>query len=159
MSTYSPQTLGWWMDERRGELALTWQQVAEEAGVSTETLYRIADGRQMRTTTKKGVERALRWQRGSVDRILAGGKPVPLPDEASPSTDDVGVASRAPARVDPGSATWGDLRREIAWWHYRLRDTPEDYERLLYLLDLSGMFEGRPVSTQGGAQGDARSDP
>lgn len=86
MSTYSPQTLGWWMDERRGELALTWQQVADEAGVSTETLYRIADGgRTPRTTTRKGIERALQWQPGSIDAIAASGKPAPLaePEQAS----------------------------------------------------------------------------
>lgn len=81
MSTYSPQTLGWWMDERRGELALTWDQVADVADVSTQTLYSAATGRRMRTTTKKGIERALKWRPGSVDDILNGGEPEPLADD------------------------------------------------------------------------------
>lgn len=78
MSTDSPPSLRWWMDERRGELGLTWQQVAERAGVSTETLYRAAEGRQMRTTTRKGIERALEWEPGGVDAVLTGQTPQPL---------------------------------------------------------------------------------
>lgn len=75
MSAYDTHTLGWWMDERRGELGLTWEQVAERADLSTETLYRAASGRSMRTTTKKGIERALYWRSGAVDAILSGGQP------------------------------------------------------------------------------------
>lgn len=88
MSAYDTHTLGWWMDERRGELGLTWDQVAEQAGLSTETLYRAASGRSMRTTTKKGIERALRWRNGAVDAILAGGKPTPEKESSSLHYDD-----------------------------------------------------------------------
>jgi hypothetical protein len=70
------------MDERRGELGLLWDEVAERAGVSAETLRRATDapGR-MRTTTKKGVERALHWKRGSIDSIASGGEPTALAEE------------------------------------------------------------------------------
>lgn len=82
------------------------------------------------------------WDRETPKAILEGGT--------------VAVASEpAPERVDPGSATWGDLRRELKWWHGRLRDTPEHYERLLYLLDLSAQLESRAASTEGGVQLDA----
>lgn len=75
---YDPGTLGWWMDERRGELGLTWDQVAEIADVSSETLRRTAatDGSTMRTTTKKGVERALRWGPDYARRISNGHPPI-----------------------------------------------------------------------------------
>jgi hypothetical protein len=111
MSTYSPQTLGWWMDERRGELALTWQQVADTAGVSTETLYR-ADDRAMRTTTKHGIERALRWQRGSVDAIKRGEKPTPLPQEES-------EPSQGPAEPEPADYADEHEYMSAVYWYLR----------------------------------------
>lgn len=82
---YEPATLGWWMDERRGELGLTWHEVAEAAGVSVPTLRRNAnDPSGMRTTTKKKIERALRWESGSIDAILDRGEPTPVePEPAS----------------------------------------------------------------------------
>lgn len=83
MTTYEHGTLGWWMDERRGELGLTWNDVAERTGVSPETIYRVAKGRQrgpMRTTTKRGIERALNWAPGSIDTIATGGEPTPVND-------------------------------------------------------------------------------
>lgn len=86
MTTYEPGTIGWWMDERRGHLRMTWDNVAEVAGVSVETVYRAASGRPMRTPTKKGIEEALRWAPGSVDAILDGGEPTPL-DAAEPEPD------------------------------------------------------------------------
>jgi hypothetical protein len=89
---YAPQSLGWWMDDRRGELGLKWENVAERAKVSPETLRRNAsDPTRMRTTTLKGIERALRWESGSIDRILDGGSPVALPEpdpEPDPDDDD-----------------------------------------------------------------------
>lgn len=79
-------TLGWWLDERRGELGLTWEQVAERAGVSVQTIFRAINGTPMRTTTRKGIERALEWASGSIDEIERGGSPTVL------------VASPAPPR-------------------------------------------------------------
>lgn len=105
MSTDGPQTLRWWMDERRGELGLTWQQVADRAGVSTETLYRAADGRQMRTTTRKGIERALEWEPGSVAAVIRGQHP----------TAKLASEAQSPA-ADPDyiPAGWSD-REEQLW--------------------------------------------
>ena len=69
----------WWIDDRRSDLGMTWDDLAREAGVSTETL-RLAGERRMRTTSKKKIESALRWKRGSIDAIWAGGEPTPLPN-------------------------------------------------------------------------------
>jgi predicted DNA-binding transcriptional regulator AlpA len=94
------------MDERRGELALTWDEVATEAGISVQTIYRAINGTPMRTTTRKGLERALRWESGSVDRILDGGSPVALPEpdpEPDPDDDELTVEEleRALAHLRP----------------------------------------------------------
>ena len=70
----------WWIDDRRSDLGMTWDDLAGEAGVSTETLRLASDRPHMRTTSKRKIEKALRWQRGSIDAIRAGGEPTPLPD-------------------------------------------------------------------------------
>lgn len=75
-------TVGWEIDERRAELGMRWQDLAEAAGVSRQRLYEIRDSgsasSRMRTTTKKKIERALQWERGSIDAILRGGDPTPI---------------------------------------------------------------------------------
>jgi hypothetical protein len=66
------------MDERRAELQLTWNEVAEKAGITREGLRRTRVGTgHIRSLTKHGIEKALAWERGSVDTILAGGEPTP----------------------------------------------------------------------------------
>lgn len=65
------------MDERRVDLDLRWADVASAAGVTTETLRQARNGPgEIRPLTKRGIERALGWDRGSVSRVLAGGDPV-----------------------------------------------------------------------------------
>lgn len=67
------------MDSRRVDLALRWADVAAMSGVSTETLRQARQGPgAIRPLTKRGIERALQWEAGSVNRILAGGEPVPV---------------------------------------------------------------------------------
>lgn len=65
------------MDERRRELGKTWDQVADEAGLTKEGLrgIRRGEGATIRPLSKAGIERALRWTPGSVEDILAGGDP------------------------------------------------------------------------------------
>lgn len=79
------------MEDRRVDLALRWADVAVRADVSTETLRQARQGPgAIRPLTKRGIERALGWEQGSVDRILAGGNPVPIDvnvrDELPPLT-------------------------------------------------------------------------
>jgi hypothetical protein len=67
------------MDERRRQLRLTWDQVATLAKIHRETLRQIRRrNSELRPLTKAGLEIALQWQPGSVDRILAGRGPLPL---------------------------------------------------------------------------------
>jgi hypothetical protein len=71
------QRLARLMDERREELGLHWNEVAEDAGITKEGLRSVRfEVRQIRPKTKRGLERALDWDAGSFDRILEGGDPV-----------------------------------------------------------------------------------
>jgi hypothetical protein len=72
------------MDERRRQLRLTWDQVATLAKIHRETLRQIRrSNSELRPLTKAGLEIALQWQPGSVDRILAGRGPLPLDQAAA----------------------------------------------------------------------------
>jgi hypothetical protein len=81
---HEPGTLGWWVDDRRAELDMTWNELAERAGLGKETLFRAIQGRPMRTRTKKAIERALQWQSGSIDAIRRGGRPANLVEDIQP---------------------------------------------------------------------------
>lgn len=140
-----------WMDGRRRELRIMWAEVARRAGMSPQNLLRIRKGQiSISWDAAAGIESALRWVAGSVEAaVLRGVAPTEI-------TDGGPTAPAAARPHDPEPATWSDLRRELAWWHGRLRDTPEDYQRLLYLLELSAQLEDSPLSTQGGLQIDAQ---
>ena len=70
------------MEDRRAQLGLFWRDVAETAGLTTEGLRGMREGsKDIRPTTKTGVERALRWAYGSIEAVLSGGDPTPLADE------------------------------------------------------------------------------
>ena len=67
------------MDERRDELELLWNDVAKLAGLTREGLRTVRVGnRNIKPETRRGIERALQWERGSVRAILSGGEPTPL---------------------------------------------------------------------------------
>ncbi|MEV1201687.1 hypothetical protein [Microbispora rosea] len=62
------------MDRRREELGLLWNDVADRAGLTKEGLRTVRFGTgKMRPPTKRGLEEALQWKRGSIDRYLETG--------------------------------------------------------------------------------------
>lgn len=66
------------MDQRRLDLHLTWQDVAERGGVSLRALANARTGDSpIRPLTQAGIETGLQWEDGTVEIILAGGDPVP----------------------------------------------------------------------------------
>lgn len=76
METTTP--LGEAMNQRRIELGLSWDQIADKAQVSTAFLREYRKGRKgARDLTKALLEDALKWRRGSLDAIAAGGQPEP----------------------------------------------------------------------------------
>jgi hypothetical protein len=68
------------MDDRRKALRITWVDVARTAGMGDRTLYNVRTGISGGDdSTRAGIEDALRWARGSIQAILDGGEPAPLP--------------------------------------------------------------------------------
>jgi ribosomal protein L30/L7E len=64
------------MDQRRRDLGMAWSRIAADAGITVETLRALRRGaNEPSNLTKSGIERALQWGRGSVDKVLAGGEP------------------------------------------------------------------------------------
>lgn len=61
----------------------TLAEFAEATGLSTSLIDDVENGRRtrFRPSTIAAIEGALRWAPGSIQRILEGGQPVPLPDE------------------------------------------------------------------------------
>ena len=85
------------MDNRRRQLGLRWQDVADAGDLSLKTLYsaRQPDGAAIAPLTQRKIEIGLRWEHGSVRRILdEGGDPVCLDGDGSVLT---------PLRVVPAS--------------------------------------------------------
>lgn len=87
------QRLAQHMDDRRLDLGLRWTDVAEDSGLTTETLRQVRFGTgEIRGLTMTAIESALGWERGSIRAVLAGGKPTVLTEaqggeERSPKPD------------------------------------------------------------------------
>lgn len=87
------------MEARRADLRIKWQDVARIADFSIATLGRVKRGEgELTTDTKYGLEDGLRWARGSVDAILAGGKPTPRESAPAPTRTAVPYEWSATAR-------------------------------------------------------------
>lgn len=64
---------------RRKHLRMTQAEVDAAGGPSPKTLQQIEAGSaaSIKTHTKRGLEMALGWMQGDVDRVLDGGEPTP----------------------------------------------------------------------------------
>jgi len=84
----NPKTLKEWLDERRDELEMTLGDVADAAGLSEEGIRKVVTGqRSPRSSTRRKIERAVRWAAGSIDAIERGETPVKLEDaQPAPAT-------------------------------------------------------------------------
>lgn len=102
------------MNRRRLDLGMKWRDVASDGGISYEALRsaRVGDAAPA-DLTKRGIERALKWQPGSVDAILAGGEPTPL--------------NEAPAR----EVTVADLAAQLAEEKQARMDLERRFDELL----------------------------
>lgn len=75
------------MTARAEDLDLLWNQVADQAGMSYGNLHKIRTGAiSITSRAKRGIERALQWERGSVDNVLAGRDPTPIQMDQPPLT-------------------------------------------------------------------------
>lgn len=106
------------MEDRRVELGLRWQDVADAATaagfkVSLKTLHSVRAGTaDVRPLTRRGIEVGLQWEAGSVQAILDDRDPAPLPDAALITTAPEQVP-RPPADADLIVGAFG-LFRQVA---------------------------------------------
>lgn len=147
------QRLAELMEQRRKDLRLRWQDVAERSGLSLKTLHSVrSSDKRVAELTKTGIEDGLRWEHGSIDLVLAGGDPVPL------SSDAPGLHGAVPLSVPPGEAA--DIATTILARRYDVNpDDPADpWLRpvrqeiadaiMVHGADATGseIFHGRPAS-------------
>lgn len=102
------------MEDRRVSLGLRWADVADLAGTTTETLRqaRFGDG-EIRPLTRRGIEDALGWARGSVAAVLAGGQPT-VTTEVAPikNSSDIQTSSSLPPSIEEAIGADPDLLDE-----------------------------------------------
>lgn len=66
------------VDEERQRLRLSWARLAKSAGMSARTIYDLRAGERTsyQPETLDRLELALRWEPGSIDRVLSGRSPI-----------------------------------------------------------------------------------
>jgi transcriptional regulator with XRE-family HTH domain len=107
--------------DRRLELGLSWKEVAQAADISEATLRAIRNGaNEPSALTARGIERALGWTAGSVERVLDGGAPGTAPGGPTRPSPKSDALERFLARPVP---TDEELRRSAL--------QPETIEALL----------------------------
>ncbi len=85
---------------RRRELDLSVRAAADIAGIARNTWIGVEDGsRRTADNNYGGIERALKWQTGSIAAVLAGGIPTPLGTQTPPAEPRPGIANAALIRV------------------------------------------------------------
>lgn len=86
--------LGAAIRERRAALGLTQSQVRERGGPAVETVRALENNRATSLSSRKRreLERALSWEEGSIDSILAGSHPIPRFPVAPDSTEQFALA-------------------------------------------------------------------
>lgn len=83
------ERLGAYVVQRRNELGYGSQSALEEvSGVSYRTISRLETGHSIGKNNLRKIERALQWQLGSMERILAGGEPISGAGPVSPARDE-----------------------------------------------------------------------
>lgn len=96
------------LDQRRVDLDLTWRELADAARMSEPALRAIRRGTYAPSIrTKRRLELAAGWQRGSIDAILKGGEPVLVDPLEALSTDELRLLRDAISRAvqDLGEAS------------------------------------------------------
>lgn len=107
-----------WIEYRADELRLfNWTQLAEDAGVSRETLRKIRSGEveRPRRQTKRAIERVLEWRSGSIDDIAKGLPPTVIEHR---TTEDPPMRRRAHVEQVPDGlldASRAELNRVADW--------------------------------------------
>jgi transcriptional regulator with XRE-family HTH domain len=119
MQDRNRQHLAALMEQRKDELGLSWEQIADRGGISRETMQQVRLGSsQMRYRTKRAVERGLAWPERFVDDVL---------DQRTRELSDQPVSRAAiesgdlsPAQVVKVLAALAELGdADLFWQNYR----------------------------------------
>lgn len=131
--TRSSTALDTAINRRRIQLGLPWKELAARAGVTQQTLLQLRRGERVAELTEGGVEDALQWQRGSIQKIRdglaatsgSGDSPSTPPGGALPvrhySEPQVPVALRDVEDWVEGISWWPSRRDPEGIIVYRLR--------------------------------------
>ena len=108
-----------WMNARRLALRMKWTEVAQKADMTPQNLLRIRQGTIGITwDAADGIERALRWERGSVESaVLEGHEPIALPP--SPTSGTAPEGDEMPPEPAPSNEPSPEPRPE---------DYPDEHE-------------------------------
>ena len=121
---------------RRTELGMrTTKALADEAGLTPRALGDLENSRRDNYSagTKLQIERALRWEAGSIDAVLSGGEPKPLPGgqaqprvglEENPAEDIPDLMAFAGDLLDAAERHGGDMDADgmtVAFIHPAVR--------------------------------------
>jgi hypothetical protein len=116
----SDKTLAQWLTEQRTHLRISKAEAARRAGVGRMTWWEWEMGRRVPYDSNfGGIEGAMEWPRGSVQEIIAGGKPLNEPDQDDESDDDNRPV--APDLVPDGKGWTAE--------HQQLMDAIDNYAR------------------------------
>lgn len=120
------------MDERRQALGMTWAEVANDAKITVETLRALRRGNnQPSTLTKRGLERALQWESGSVERVLAGDDPIPARAHSAPPAKAAGAVAPVSEAADPVEAQFRALLEQAQQYtNARLAELAQKVEKV-----------------------------
>jgi len=93
------------MEERRLQLRMSWTRLAQEAQISPQALRSIRRGEYRPSRlTAQALDDALAWERGSVERVLAGGEPEVAGEASARLTQQTALTAHGtvepPARPD-----------------------------------------------------------
>lgn len=110
MTKRSKAEVGERVKARRLALGLTEGQVIQAAKIDTKTYGSLEDGsRWPQERTRLRIEPVLRWQPGSIDRLLNGGEPIEISAADDPAVqrhEDGGDISHVPEFLPAARLTW-----------------------------------------------------
>lgn len=120
------------MEERRQALGMTWAKVASEAGITVETLRAMRRGNnEPSALSKRGLERALHWKPDSINRVLTGRDPIPLPDGgALPAPEPEAAGTATPPDDEADTAASPHIAKLLEKVNQRLEELTEEIQEL-----------------------------
>lgn len=119
-----------WIVEAAARKGLSLDEVAERAGISRQTLYRLRDGAPAYAKTLRNVEAIFDWAPGSLEAIDAGGEPTVVDVDAVLARPPVALLSPAADPRQQLRAIREQLGPAAFWMEIGLMDAEERGEAI-----------------------------